>query len=136
MMHSAISSHKILFDNFRLELILVLSFKLSTLVHSRTKTHYYFQIIINNLDIFVFQIACEKKSIPSSLEFEESDFIAPLESDESPDLDEFRYRGSLPYADFGTWKNVLQEIGVSGTVGGPLLMQKSATFAYISQKLW
>ena len=30
MMHSAISSHKILFDNFRLELILVLSFKLST----------------------------------------------------------------------------------------------------------
>jgi hypothetical protein len=35
------------------------------------------------------QIACEKKSIPSSLEFEESDFIAPLESDESPDLDEF-----------------------------------------------
>ena len=104
MMHGAISSHKILFDNFRLELILVLSFKLITLVHLRTKTHYYFQIIINNLDIFVFQIACEKKSIPSSLEFEESDFIAPLESDESPDLDEFRYRGSLPYADFGTWK--------------------------------
>ena len=30
MMHSAISSLKILFDNFRLELILVLSFKLST----------------------------------------------------------------------------------------------------------
>ena len=106
MMHSAISSHKILFDNFRLELILVLSFKLSTLVHLRTKTHYYFQIIINNLDIFVFQIACEKKSIPSSLEFEESDFIAPLESDESPDLDEFRYRGSLPYADFGTGKKL------------------------------
>ena len=91
-----ISSLKILFDNFRLELILVLSFKLSTYytqVHSRTRTQYYFQIIINNLDIFVFvfQIACEKKSIPCSLEFEESDFIAPLESDESPDLDEFRY---------------------------------------------
>ena len=93
MMHSAISSHKILFNNFRLELILVLSFKLSTKVHSRTKTQYFFEIIINDLDIFifVFQIACEKKSIPSSLEFEESDFIAPLESDESPDLDEFRY---------------------------------------------
>ena len=60
-------------------------------MHSRTRKQYYFQIIINNLDIFVFQIACEKKPIPSSLEFEESDFIAPLESDESPDLDEFRY---------------------------------------------
>ena len=114
----------------------MLSFKLSTLVHSRTKTHYYFQIIINNFDIFVFQIACEKKSIPSSLEFEESDFIAPLESDESPDLDEFRYRGSLPYADFGTGKKIaLHEIRVSGTVVDPLLKLKSPTCAYISQKL-
>jgi hypothetical protein len=57
---------------------------------------YYFQIRKNTLDnifffFLFFQIAYEKKSIPSSLELEESDFIAPLESDESPDLDEFRY---------------------------------------------
>ena len=52
--------------------------------------------MINYLHFFVFQIACEKKSIPSSLEFEESDFLAPLESDESPDLDEFRYSLTNP----------------------------------------
>jgi hypothetical protein len=47
------------------------------------------------------------------------------------------YRGSPPYADFGTWKKtVLHEIGVSGTVVGPLLTQKSPTCTYISQKPW
>ena len=34
----------------------------------------------------------------------------------------------------GLEKTVLREIRVSGTVGDPLLRQKSPTFAYISQK--
>ena len=45
-------------------------------------------------------------------------------------LDE--YRGSPPYADIGTHK--LCKISVTGTAGGPLLMQKSPFCTYISHK--
>ena len=53
-----------------------------------------------------------------------------------------RHRGSLLYWDFWTWKkNTLLKICFSGTVragtvGGPLLIRKSPTWVYISQKLW
>ena len=48
----------------------------------------------------------------------------------------YEYRGSLPYADFGTWiKPRYAKFALSsGTVGGLLLMRKSPTCAYISQK--
>ena len=45
------------------------------------------------------------------------------------------YKGFPPYTDFGTpKKNVLRKIHIRGTVEDPLLMQKSPTCAYISQK--
>ena len=43
-----------------------------------------------------------------------------------PDLHEF----------LGIEKTVLRKIRISGTIGGPLLTQKSPTCAYTSQKLW
>ena len=45
-----------------------------------------------------------------------------------------KYIGSPPYADLGLEKNMLLEICVSGTVGSPILRQKTPTCAYISQK--
>ena len=49
----------------------------------------------------------------------------------------YKYWGSPPYVDFWAWKkNILGKICISGTLGVPLLTQKSPNCTYISKKQW
>ena len=49
----------------------------------------------------------------------------------------YKYCWSPRYMDFWTWKkNILGKICISGTLGVPLLMQRSPNCRYISKKQW